>query len=293
SADTLQTAMQTYPNAKIYVYAHSLGSMNGQYALANLDQEELARIGGAYFYQGPNIYSTLNAKQKTTVSALNKLGIAYNFIDEKDLVPIGYGARHETVGQLILVDSKDAGSIGKQHMWGGYQYDQAGNVLTDSAGYAALAKQATKEKLAGLAHLKHVLATSGGGLSGAEEIFLDAAEALALTEGMKLTIQFELNALHKTYQKAIENADELWRDTLHDARTIGETLTEGEILEALASGGATETSIRTKPKAMYQKKIAKLKSIEKDYEELLTNMKKAMAKQLEKDQELARQIEKA
>ncbi|EUJ31231.1 hypothetical protein MFLO_09257, partial [Listeria floridensis FSL S10-1187] len=50
SADTLQTAMQTYPNAKIYVYAHSLGSMNGQYALANLDQEELARIGGAYFY---------------------------------------------------------------------------------------------------------------------------------------------------------------------------------------------------------------------------------------------------
>ncbi len=290
SADTLKEAIRTYPNAKIYVYAHSLGSMNGQYALADLSEEQISHIGGAYLYQGPNVYSTLNSKQKEAVAALNKLGIINNYIDSKDIIPIGYGVNQETVGQLILVDSKKADNVGAQHMWGGYQYDKDGNVLTDAKGYAALAKNNTKEKLSGLAELKKIFAKSGGNLSGAEKIFLDAAEALAITQGMKMTIQYEMNELQQTYKKAIDNADELWRDTLKDARTIGVSLSESEILDALASGGATEASFRTKPIAKYDKKVAKLKAIEKEYDELLNNIKEAIAEQLQQDNELARQI---
>lgn len=290
SADTLKETIRTYPNAKIYIYGHSLGSMNGQYALADLSQEQLRHIGGAYLYQGPNVYSTLNSKQKETVAALNKLGIINNYIDPRDIIPIGYGVNQETIGQLILVDSKKADSVGDQHMWGGYQYDKEGNILTDAKGYAALAKSTTREKLNGLEELKKIFAKSGGHLSGSEKIFLDAAEALALTQGMKMTIQYEMNELQKAFKKGMDNADELWRDTLKDARTIGLSLSESEILDTLASGGATEASIRTKPKAKYQRKITKLKAIEKDYNELINNIKHAVADQLQNDHDLAQQI---
>lgn len=290
SAETLKEAIRTYPNAKIYIYAHSLGSMNGQYALADLSAEQVSHIGGAYLYQGPNVYSTLNSKQKETVAALNKLGIINNYIDPRDIIPIGYGVNQETVGQLILVDSKKADSVTDQHMWGGYQYDKEGNVLTDAKGYAALAKNNTREKLDGLEDLKKIFAKSGGNLSGSEKIFLDAAEALALTQGMKMTIQYDMNELQKTYKKAMDNADDLWRDTLKDARTIGTSLSESERLDALASGGATEANIRTNPKEEYQNKITKLTVIEKEYDDLINNIKHAIAEQLQKDQELAQQI---
>ncbi|MDN8674721.1 hypothetical protein Q0N22_14915, partial [Staphylococcus aureus] len=80
---------------------------------------------------------------------------------------------------------------------------------------------------------------SGGALSSSEEIFLDAAEGLAITQGMKQTIQGEIKDLKDMFDKAIENAEELWRDTLSDARDIGSHLAESEILAALAWGGAT------------------------------------------------------
>lgn len=55
--------MRLYPNAQVYVYGHSLGSMNAQYAIADLDKKDINRISGGFFYQGPNIYSNLTPKQ--------------------------------------------------------------------------------------------------------------------------------------------------------------------------------------------------------------------------------------
>ena len=48
AASILDDIMLEYPNAKISVYAHSLGSMNAQYALANV--RDISRISGAYIY---------------------------------------------------------------------------------------------------------------------------------------------------------------------------------------------------------------------------------------------------
>lgn len=46
SAETLKQTMKLYPNAQIYVYGHSLGSMNAQYAIADLDKKDIKRISG-------------------------------------------------------------------------------------------------------------------------------------------------------------------------------------------------------------------------------------------------------
>lgn len=179
SAETLKNALASYPNAQVYVYGHSLGSMNAQYSIADSPKSSLYRVGGGYFYQGPNLYSTLTLQQQNTADRLTALNKLYNYVDPKDLVPIGYGVGKPTVGHSIYVSSKKVGAV-DQHMWGGYQYDKDGNVLTNKKGEIDLAKAKVNHELATLFALKNRFMTTGGGkLSASQEVFLDSAEALA------------------------------------------------------------------------------------------------------------------
>lgn len=289
SAETLKQTMKLYPNAQIYVYGHSLGSMNAQYAIADLDKKDINRISGGFFYQGPNIYSNLTPKQQDTVKAINALDRLFNFVDRKDYVPIGYGIGDPTIGHLIEVESKKAGMV-EQHMWGGYQFDEDGNVLTNKEGSLRLAKYATAQQLAAINIMRTSFSKSGGALSSSEEIFLDAAEGLAITQGMKQTIQGEIKDLKDMFDKAIENAEELWRDTLSDARDIGSKLSESEILTALALGGATESKIVIDTVQDCEKSLAEATKIEQEYDKLLEQINEAIKSQLKTDQELAKQI---
>ncbi|EDO1366778.1 DUF2974 domain-containing protein [Listeria monocytogenes] len=289
SAETLKQTMKLYPNAQIYVYGHSLGSMNAQYAIADLDKKDIKRISGSFFYQGPNIYSNLTPKQQDTVKAINALDRLFNFVDRKDYVAIGYGIGDPTIGHLIEVESKKAGMV-EQHMWGGYQFDEDGNVLTDKEGSLRLAKYATAQQLASINIMRTSFSKNGGALSSAEEIFLDAAEGLAITQGMKQTIQGEIKDLKDMFDKAIENAEELWRDTLSDARDIGSKLSESEILTALALGNATESKIVIDIVQDCEKSLAEATKIEQEYDKLLEQINEAIKSQLKTDQELAKQI---
>lgn len=289
SAETLKQTMKLYPNAQIYVYGHSLGFMNAQYAIADLDKKDIKRISGGFFYQGPNIYSNLTPKQQDTVKAINALDRLFNFVDRKDLVPIGYGIGDPTIGHLIEVESKKAGMV-EQHMWGGYQFDEDGNILTDKEGSLRLAKYATAQQLAAINIMRTNFSKSGGALSSSEEIFLDAAEGLAITQGMKQTIQGEIKDLKDMFDKAIENAEELWRDTLSDARDIGSHLAESEILAALAWGGVTEPEIVIETVQDCEKSLAEATKIEQEYDKLLEQINEAIKSQLKTDQELAKQI---
>lgn len=289
SAETLKQTMNLYPNAQVYIYGHSLGSMNAQYAIADLDKKDIKRISGGFFYQGPNIYSNLTPKQQDTVKAINALNRLFNFVDRKDYVPIGYGIGDPTIGHLIEVESKKAGMV-EQHMWGGYQFDEDGNILTDKEGSLRLAKYATAQQLASINIMRTSFSKSGGALSSSEEIFLDAAEGLAITQGMKQTIQGEIKDLKDMFDKAIENAEELWRDTLSDARDIGSKLSESEILTALALGNATESKIVIDIVQDCEKSLAEATKIEQEYDKLLEQINEAIKSQLKTDQELAKQI---
>ncbi|EIL7051613.1 DUF2974 domain-containing protein [Listeria monocytogenes] len=289
SAETLKQTMKLYPNAQIYVYGHSLGSMNAQYTIADLDKKDIKRISGGFFYQGPNIYSNLTPKQQDTVKAINALDRLFNFVDRKDYVAIGYGIGDPTIGHLIEVESKKAGMV-EQHMWGGYQFDEDGNVLTDKEGSLRLAKYATAQQLASINIMRTSFSKSGGALSSSEEIFLDAAEGLAIKQGMKQTIQGEIKDLKDMFDKAIENAEELWRDTLSDARDIGSKLSESEILTALALGGVTESKIVIDIVQDCEKSLAEATKIEQEYDKLLEQINEAIKSQLKTDQELAKQI---
>ncbi|MBO0470163.1 DUF2974 domain-containing protein [Enterococcus sp. DIV0242_7C1] len=289
SAKTLQEAMNLYPNAQVYVYGHSLGSMDAQYAIANVNKNDISRINGGFFYQGPNVYSNLTPKQQDTINALNSLDKLFNYVDSKDIVPIGYGLGKPTVGHLIRVDSKKVGFV-DQHMWGGYQFDKDGNILTDKEGSLQLAKYATNQQLSAINNLRKNFMKSGGGLSSSEEIFLDAAEGLAITQGMKQTIQGEIRDLKAMFDTAIENAKELWKNTLSDARGVGSKLSEAEILTALSNGGATEAKIVVETVQECEESLAEATKIEQEYDQLLQQINEAIKSQVETDQQLAKQI---
>ena len=142
SSDYLKEMMEKYPNAKVNIYAHSLGSMDAQYALANVT--DYSRIKSAHLYNGPNVYPILSHDQKVNVSALyDKI---HNHIDSYDLIGLGYKEGEGTVGKTykfygvnktalptaifglpgyIISEGMD------QHMWGGYRFDDKGNLIDD------------------------------------------------------------------------------------------------------------------------------------------------------------------
>lgn len=154
-----------------------------------------------------------------------------------------------------------------------------------------VATEIMEMNLKGLNELRKSFLKDGGGhLSAAQEEFLDASEALALTQGIQQTVQDELAALKKTYQKGIGNAKTLWKDTVADAAFHGNALTHSEQLAALESGRATEQTITRKPVAEYENKLAKLTAQEKKYDTLLASITTAIQKTVAKDQELADQL---
>ena len=140
SSDYLKEMMEKYPNAKVNIYAHSLGSMDAQYALANVT--DYSRIKSAHLYNGPNVYPILSHDQKVNVSALyDKI---HNHIDSYDPIGLGYKEGEGTVGKTYkfygvnktALPSAIFGLPGyvisegmDQHMWGGYRFDDNGNLI--------------------------------------------------------------------------------------------------------------------------------------------------------------------
>jgi len=164
SAAYLKEMMEKYPNAKINLYGHSLGSMDVQYAIANVKDHN--RINSVNIYQGPNIYPTLTPEQKANVSALYSK--TNNYIDSNDLIGLGYYKGQGTVGKvykfngynmplseadnrrfdevfpglsnfrsgLEFIDKIPGLNLATSgvkmnitHMWGGYRFDKDGNLI--------------------------------------------------------------------------------------------------------------------------------------------------------------------
>lgn len=148
----------------------------------------------------------------------------------------------------------------------------------------------TNKALSDLDVLRKKFLKGGGGLSSSQNIYLDAAEALALTRGMQRTLQVDMLDIKKMYKEAIEDAGKLWRNTIRAGESIGTLLSHSEVLGALMSGGADEGRIRIIPTAEYSKKMSELTAIEKEYDELTGKIESSINKQLNTDRELAQLI---
>lgn len=97
SSDYLKEIIEKYPNAKINIYGHSLGSMNAQYALANVT--DYGVINSGHIFNGRNMYKFLSYDQKINASALYSK--VYNYIFSREAELLGYKEGEGAVGQVI------------------------------------------------------------------------------------------------------------------------------------------------------------------------------------------------
>lgn len=141
-----------------------------------------------------------------------------------------------------------------------------------------------------LDQLKAKLTASGGGLSKNEKIYLDDQQALlAVNTGQSAYRNAMANAI-KVYQQAITDAEDIWQETLREARAQLEELSDNEMKDSLSAVGATEQRIVGEPTEFFQQKINKAKMMDEKFESLSKEIKSKINELVQLDQQLAQQL---
>ena len=282
SADILNDVLVRYPNAKISVYGHSLGSMDAQYALANV--RDISRISGAYIYQGPNIYPVLTEEQRKRVDAM-KYRI-HNYVDDKDMVPIGYPKnRMDSVGVVGIMHHLDSKQqidfIYSQHLWGGSL-----KIKNDRSSFEKRYSSGLDKVYSGLynyAKAKEALAS--GGYTSNEEIFLDSEHALTISSGLHEVANAGHEEIRSIVRKAHQKAEKIVASTYQVP--FGFILSPTEVATAYSDGGVSRTTIVDDLDHYFYPKIKKSEKLAEDFQSLEKQIADGVQKKLEDDKELA------
>lgn len=123
AARQLNRLFKQYPAARFYLYGHSLGSINIQYALSHC--QRIGRIQRVDIYEGPNLFWLLNNQERKHVRKFKHL--VNNYVDVYDPITIGFVDGRHLVGRLRYLQSKRLPPI-TQHMWGGYSFTGTGRL---------------------------------------------------------------------------------------------------------------------------------------------------------------------
>jgi len=272
----LSREMGIYRNAQFDVYGHSLGAAVGAYALGAISEEKGQRIRQAFLYEGPNVYGLMNDAQRARVAKLKQS--IFNYIDSKDPVALGY--EDPAVGTVIEVDSKKTGDVTKQHMWGGYQYDQNGNIKASASDMLAV----QLERL----NILYETYQASGTLTASQQILLDVAAAMSLVKSVETTAIEALNNMIKMWRKAIVEAQTLWQEAQLTASLVGPHLSHQEMHDALARGGVTKALVVDGPTDYYEGQIQQAQFLKTEFKTFVNNIRSGINQQIANDQTLAK-----
>ena len=286
SARALKDIMEKYPNAKINIYGHSLGSMDAQYAMAALEAAQIERIQQAYIYNGPDVYRILSPEQRKIVDQIK--GRIYNYADPKDKISmVGRDPAKGSVGSVGMVyyvDSEQEGFV-NQHMTYGYRLDKDGKIKILS-NTSTVAYNNFLIKMESFKRIKKSLASDG--FTSNEQIFLDSEQAKLTASGICHIVTEELDVLKKIYNGGVQDASEV----LVSCSNVpwGFILSPYETEVAYSDGGVTyETTI-----GVIQKRFTPVldtaKQLEKDFTDLEKQIKNGIQKKLDEDKELANEF---
>jgi len=286
SARALKDIMEKYPNAKINIYGHSLGSMDAQYAMAALEAAQIERIQQAYIYNGPDVYRILSPEQRKIVDQIK--GRIYNYADPKDKISmVGRDPAKGSIGSVGMVyylDSEQEDFV-NQHMTYGYRLDKDGKIKILS-NTSTVAYNNFLIKMESFKRLKKSLASDG--VTSSERIFLDSEQAKLTASGICHIVTEELDVLKKIYNGGVQDASEV----LVSCSNVpwGFILSPYETEVAYSDGGVTyETTV-----GVIQKRFTPVldtaKQLEKDFTDLEKQIKDGIQKKLDEDRELANEF---
>ena len=288
AANKLNQILKDYPDSKVNLYAHSLGSMEVQISLARVS--DITRIGEVHIYQGPNIYPTFTEEERLKVDAMKYRII--NHVDQSDIIAFGYNSKNSdnAVGIVRHVDSKYLGLIKfiEQHMWGGYVFNKDGSlkVKNDTSRYEYHFSTSLDIARSGMyLNLMKKRKMLLDGLSKSEEIFLDSDQAQLISSGLSSAAKTAFETINKITEQAHSEAEVI----LSSTRTVpwGIVSSADEVEEAYYAGGITRASIVNDVDSYFDPMEEKAKILSEDFENLEIQIKSSITDMLKKDNELA------
>lgn len=288
AANKLNQILKDYPDSKVNLYAHSLGSMEVQISLARVS--DITRIGEVHIYQGPNIYPTFTEEERLKVDAMKYRII--NHVDQSDIIAFGYNSKNSdnAVGIVRHVDSKYLGLIKfiEQHMWGGYVFNTDGSlkVKNDTSSYEYHFSTSLDIARSGMyLNLMKKRKMLLDGLSKSEEIFLDSDQAQLISSGLSSAAKTAFETINKITEQAHSEAEVI----LSSTRTVpgGFVSSADEVEEAYYAGGITRASIVNDVDSYFDPMEEKAKILSEDFENLEIQIKRSITDMLKKDNELA------
>ena len=288
AANKLNQILKDYPDSKVNLYAHSLGSMEVQISLARVS--DITRIGEVHIYQGPNIYPTFTEEERLKVDAMKYRII--NHVDQSDIIAFGYNSKNSdnAVGIVRHVDSKYLGLIKfiEQHMWGGYVFNTDGSlkVKNDTSSYEYHFSTSLDIARSGMyLNLMKKRKMLLDGLSKSEEIFLDSDQAQLISSGLSSASKTAFETINKITEQAHSEAEAI----LSSTRNVpgGFVSSADEVEEAYYAGGITRANIVNDVDSYFEPMEAKAKKLSEDFENLEIQIKSSIADMLKKDNELA------
>lgn len=96
SSRYLNRWLEEFPDGYFYIYGHSLGAINAEYALANCRFPD--QIAAAYLYEGTNIWRLLTHKERQLLAQLR--GRINTYVDIYDPVTLGFTASKRMANYL-------------------------------------------------------------------------------------------------------------------------------------------------------------------------------------------------
>ena len=285
----LKKTLKDNPGYSVEVYGHSLGSMDGQYAVSSLDEAEAKRIKGAWLYEGPDIYPALNEGQKKRARSYGSR--VKNYVDSQDLVPIGYGDDKQAVGQVRHVESTDAGGsnpmdhIGKRHSWGGYQWASDGSLaLTEQTIDATQLRTDTALK-----NLRSQWEKDGGALSAGQKIYLDYQQAMSLLTALRQELARTEITIKAAKDSCVQTANAVWTKGMHDIyeSLIYLSLSMSDLVDIANQEGHSKQRFADQATASVDAYRDQVKKAHESLDELTRTTSAALKTLLDKDAHLA------
>ncbi|MBO0473602.1 hypothetical protein IGL98_000110 [Enterococcus sp. DIV0840] len=279
----------TYPDAVVTTTGHSLGEY---LALMIAAENEWRNVG----FNGPDPYGILSPDAKEWVK--NNPGMLTNYRNFADL--IGNLMGNGTGAEIMIGYTKGSPANPLDaHALTLWKFDEDGRLRIPDTTYALMDGQQLEQNLMSkfvtsmylLKTLEAKLRASGGGLSGTEEIYLDATLARSIVTTASSLLKVAMSKVITHYQGEMDKTEELWNNILTKARGASSELSETEMESELSAVGFTKDRIVNRPNEQYQQKIQEAKKVGETFDTFVSEINSKISAVVQQDQDLARQLQ--
>ncbi|OTN83937.1 hypothetical protein A5819_003487 [Enterococcus sp. 7E2_DIV0204] len=279
----------TYPDAVVTTTGHSLGEY---LALMIAAENEWRNVG----FNGPDPYGILSPDAKEWVK--NNPGMLTNYRNFADL--IGNLMGNGTGAEIMIGYTKGSpGNPLEAHALTLWKFDEDGRLRIPDTTYVSMDGQQLEQNLMSkfvtsmylLKTLEAKLRASGGGLSGTEEIYLDATLARSIVTTASSLLKVAMSKVITHYQGEMDKTEELWNNFLTKARGASSELSETEMESELSAVGFTKDRIVNRANEQYQQKIQEAKEVGETFDTFVSEINSKISAVVQQDQDLARQLQ--